>query len=456
MTEGTVSHQERIAFDPQLFRKKIDAVNKLGIVGERRNIGIVLLIADSRLIPIEGQPGPLGGINIGHPGTGKSKVVKESLKLYSNNQVTVLSSTTEAGFYNLGSSLRNKVAFFDEARIFKKEGGITNAVRVVMSEGSATHVRTAWAGGEMCSETAIVEGPIAFISTTNTPKLEGQLADRLIKIRPDSSSAQTARIIKNMGLGAAGECPRLTNQELESWRVFHDSLTSYRVRIPFAPTISDRLAQANLAKSTCRAFSRLLSAITATTVLYQKQRSIDDKGYLIAEICDYAMAYQLMRDCLFEDIMDYNSEPTGRRLSMIRANGRITISELVKLEKVSRQALHSWVTPLENAGVLFWCDSEGCPFINATNLDKAKRRGQAFLTCATTPALPSPYELTDDPAWLEGGDLFELYDLDLEGVNAPVSYEQSGTGVGYEEIPVFTEIPHTTAQNALMLYRPAV
>ena len=87
---------------------------------------------------------------------------------------------------------------------------------------------------------------------------------------------------------------------------------------------------------------------------------------------------------------------------------------------------------------------------------RAKNKGTAFLSCVNPSELTCHYDLTTDLAWREGGDLFELYDLDLEGVNAPVSYEQSGTSVDYEEIPVYTEIPHATAQNALMLYRPAV
>lgn len=123
---------------------------------------------------------------------------------------------------------------------------------------------------------------------------------------------------------------------------------------------------------------------------------------------------------------------------------------------VDFDTISDWTKALLEAGKLFWCDSEGNPFRTRVLENRAKNKGTAFLRCVTPAALPCPDELTGDSAWFEGGELFELYDLDLEGVNAPFSYDQSDTSVDYEKIPVCTETPHTTAQNALMLYRPAV
>jgi len=69
------------------------------------------------------------------------------------------------------------------------------------------------------------------------------------------------------------------------------------------------------------------------------------------------------------------------------------------------------------------------PFRTRVLENRAKKNGTAFLRRVTPAALPSPYDLTGDSAWLEDGDLLALYNLDLEGVNAPVSYDQTGTSV---------------------------
>ena len=43
---------EQISSDPMLFKKKIDLVNQLGVINERKNIGLYQLVIDSRLIPM--------------------------------------------------------------------------------------------------------------------------------------------------------------------------------------------------------------------------------------------------------------------------------------------------------------------------------------------------------------------------------------------------------------------
>jgi hypothetical protein len=53
-------------------------------------------------------------------------------------------------------------------------------------------------------------------------------------------------------------------------------------------------------------------------------------------------------------------------------------------------------------------------------LKKAKHSGRAYLkindafSADDVTGLPTPFELTGDPRWNEGGDLYRLYDLALE------------------------------------------
>jgi hypothetical protein len=234
MTKGIVPHQERIALDPQLLRRKIDAVNRLGVVGERRNIGKTLIIIDSRLIPSAGQPETLAGINIGHSGTGKSSSTKRPLRLYPEDQIIILTSATAKSFFNRGSDLSHKVLILEETYELKFDGEFAIVFRVLLSEGKASHCRTIRIGAQLCIETVTVEGPVAFLSTTNTPKLEAQLADRLVKISPDTSEAQTRLIMQAQALEAAGVHPSLAEEEIILWQDFHGSLIPCQVVVPDA------------------------------------------------------------------------------------------------------------------------------------------------------------------------------------------------------------------------------
>jgi hypothetical protein len=71
-------------------------------------------------------------------------------------------------------------------------------------------------------------------------------------------------------------------------------------------------------------------------------------------------------------------------------------------------------------GILVWCDEAGNEFCDDKVLKTAKHRGMAYLrtsenyACGNITGLPTPFELTGDPRWDEGGDLLKLYDLELE------------------------------------------
>jgi hypothetical protein len=80
------------------------------------------------------------------------------------------------------------------------------------------------------------------------------------------------------------------------------------------------------ALSARRAFPRFLSAIKAITILYQYQRNKDEHGRLIADIADYAMAYQLFSSTFLQDTDPGICELTEQRLETIRSAGKITMS----------------------------------------------------------------------------------------------------------------------------------
>ena len=65
-------------------------------------------------------------------------------------------------------------------------------------------------------------------------------------------------------------------------------------------------------------------------------------------------------------------------------------------------------------GVLSWCDEKGHGFMGVADLEKAKRSGRAYLTVSGGERLPTVFELSMDPRWDKGGDLYLAYDLQLD------------------------------------------
>jgi len=412
----TMTYQ--IANDPKLLRKKIDIVNKMGVSGERRNISLNQITIDSRLLPLEnGKPQSLGLKNAGIQGGGKSYALTTALKLYPETAYYAVSSGSAKSFYNMSDCLKHKAVIFMEGYTLEVRGSqdseISYVVRTLMSEGFAEYSRSKKMEGEWATETVCVEGPISFLTTTIQEKLEKQLDDRVLNAQPDTSSDQTRKIIMRSAADAAG-AQRLSNEMiLDAWRHFHGSLVPAEVVIPYATEIAKFLPETNLPVSVRRAFNRVLSVIKTITLLYQAQRNTDRYGRLIAEYPDYAMAFQLIEET-FADTLKSQQTPADERIRIIDKARMITLKALSEKVGITKPAMSQWIDSRVRNGILAWCDADGDSFEDVQALIKAKKRGTAFICIVNRRYLPTPFELTGNPMWDRGGDLYSMYDLHLD------------------------------------------
>jgi len=131
--------------------------------------------------------------------------------------------------------------------------------------------------------------------------------------------------MKAQAFRAAGDQPHATEQDIKLWQDFHGSLIPCQVVVPYAPKICEHLFQGRYALCARRAFPRFLSAIKAITILYQHQRERDATGRLIADMADYAMAYQLFSSSFLQYTSADVCEFTEQRLDVIRSAGKITM-----------------------------------------------------------------------------------------------------------------------------------
>lgn len=413
-----------LAADPRLYKRRIDAVGEQGIVGERFSIAMYLATMDSRLVK---QKRALALKSSGPAGAGKSTVLGACMELFPEYAYIFLTSASPKSLNYLTGGLKHKCIVMNEAIALgsSKDSDLAYAIRSLISEGELRHFVAERDGDSVVTVEKKQEGPISFITTTNLDFLEEQLEDRMFTIHPDDSGRQTLRIMEELARTSMGLVPK-EKDELDKWNAFHKSLKPEDVIIPFA----DKIVTASLSSTflfplgSRRAFERLLTVIKSVAVFYSHQRERDTQMRIIAEIADYYMAKQIVARAYRENVLG-ESDITRRRLQLFDNGANLSLFVLAKAEGLSKQGASNWAKKQVDKGRLQWVNEHGKPFITEQAQNRAKRIGMAYLKATDQrlqgglPALPEPFELTDEPSWQPGGTLLTLYWLDLEEQRTP-------------------------------------
>ena len=287
------------------------------------------------------------------------------------------------------------------------------AIRSLVSEGRLKYQYTGFKGKEKVTIVKKMEGPTSLLTTTIRGKLEDQLEDRMITTHPNATADQTKDIISRTAEIASGEMQLVDDKTIAALKYFYESLEPVEVVVPYAKDISDFVNRGgSLPISARRAFKRVLSAIKTIALIHQKQRERDDMGRVIAEYCDYALAYQLTEDAYMESISN-GKKYTDNRIKIIEKYGEIMPKDLAKLIGVTGAAISQWAKPLLKKGVLMWVDEADNMFADVKSLEKAKRSGKAYIRVGQYNRLPTPFELTKDDRWDIEGEFYMQFDLEL-------------------------------------------
>lgn len=115
---------ESIANNPTLIKKRIDAVNRLGVVGERKAIAMNYAALDSRLLLEDRSGSNALAIKIaGHYGAGKSHTLTKCLELYPASEYHLMSAGSAKSLYYLDGGLKHKALIATEAFQFQSKKG---------------------------------------------------------------------------------------------------------------------------------------------------------------------------------------------------------------------------------------------------------------------------------------------------------------------------------------------
>ena len=415
-----------LANDPQLFRKRLDIINEAGVVGERRTVAMYFCAMESRLLPNNIViPNVLAVKNAGHFGAGKSFTLTMCTQICPEETYYMITNGSAKSLYFLKGGLKNKCLIVTEGFQFQQNNAsdseLVYSVRSLISEGRVSYcVVEKGDDGKLGTVEKKLEGPTSFITTTIMDDLEPQLEDRLFTIHPDEGFEQTRDIIIMMGLQRAGLYKGLDKRTIDIWKHYHRFLQPVEVVIPFSPAISSYITKnPKVPLATRRAFNRVLIVIQSVACAYQHQRKKDEKGRVIAEIADYWMALQIVREA-FRENLSGEDRKTDERLLILAEKGPLTPRALAGTLGISAGAVSKWSTRRVDDKILAWCNEYGDIITNEIELKKIKHTGKAHLRVAddygpvNVTGLPTTYELTNDPDWDINGKLLRFYDLELD------------------------------------------
>lgn len=392
LSESEKSDIRAFLENPNMVDEIVKDFELMGHVGENHNKILAYLVSISRI-----SKNPLGLIVQGASGAGKSNLVERILELSPPESTWFQSRLTKQALWYLGPyEIKNKLVIIAE-----REGSVESdySIRTLISE-KRLHLANPIKNektGEHRTDSKEVHGPIAYIETTTRMKLNPENTSRCFVIHPDTTSAQTRVIHRQIISKYSGNEP----SESEKKRIQRKHQNAQRliqpcnVIIPFAEYIQFPYDNAKYR----RAFQRFMVLIEVIALLHQYQREYykkSDEIFIKATIHDYKIAYELASSLLGIDSIEL-----GPREKELLAHCRdltenhlsnnfeaLTVAILQKVTGWSRSTLVRSIETLVDLGFLS-CGPKRVGSTAYYRLDCKK----------TNPNIPTPEEV--ELAWKE-------------------------------------------------------
>lgn len=291
-TEALAFLQRRDLLDQ--VARDIDA---LGFVGEATNTRLLYLVAISRKLS-----DPLSAIVLSQSGAGKSGLTEVLERLTPPEDVVLLTRLTPQSLYYIEPGFLDRKLVIVEERYGSMEADYS--IRVLQSRKkliAAAPIKDPQTG-TLKTKIFTVEARAAFLEATTASGVNHENATRCFELMMDESPEQTRRIQARMAL-LRTERGLVLRQAAEAIarRHWHAQrlLEPAPVVIPFA----DALTFPSAWLRTRRDYARFLNLIEVSAFLHQHQRARRN-GAIVAEVADYAVAYDLAASVLSETLAD--------------------------------------------------------------------------------------------------------------------------------------------------------
>lgn len=294
-----VERAEALAFlqQPDLLAQVARDIDALGFVGEATNTRLLYLVAISRKLT-----DPLSAIVLSQSGAGKSGLTEVLERLTPPEDVVLLTRLTPQSLYYIEPGFLDRKLVIVEERYGSMDADYS--IRVLQSRKkliAAAPIKDPQTG-TLKTKVFTVEARAAFVEATTASAVNHENATRCFELTMDESAEQTRRIQARMalrrterGLAQRQAADALARRHWAAQRL----LDPAPVVIPFAEALTFPSAWLR----TRRDYARFLNLIEVSAFLHQHQRARRG-GAIVAEVADYAVAYDLAAAVLSETLAD--------------------------------------------------------------------------------------------------------------------------------------------------------
>ena len=257
---------------PSLLYDYGEFIRRLGVVGEKRNIRIILLALTSRLTDT-----PISLVIKAESASGKSWLLKNCLKVMPEESYFEYTSMSNRALIYSEKDFAHKFIIFLEYS-GQEDDEVNYLTRTLQSEGRLKYEYTAKVDGDFVTHSIDKPGPTGFITTTTQSQIFDENETRIFSLYINESQEQTTQIVAKLGSQYESGTYEVAESEIEAWRNIQRVLKSMPVQIPYAGWLAKYIPTKKVRVR--RDFERVLVSISVCALLHQI-------GYLISTDWDW-------------------------------------------------------------------------------------------------------------------------------------------------------------------------
>jgi hypothetical protein len=259
------------------------------IAGEEKNAKLLYLAATSRVfskcmnVAIKG---PSSG--------GKSEIRRQVLEFFPPEAIVSFTTLSERALLYYEEDFAHKILSMGEAAGAEEQSLQDYLLRELISEGRLRYPVVQMKKGGLITTTIEKNGPVAFMVTTTKSALHPENETRMLSLEVDDSDIQTMSVLHKVAeiVGLNAEKAAI---DFEPFRNHQRWLATgnCNVVIPFAEKLARLIPPRSVRLR--RDFTQILLAIKAHALLHRRQRPVDDRGQIVADVWkDYEPVAALM------------------------------------------------------------------------------------------------------------------------------------------------------------------
>jgi len=343
MTDAERAEALALLKRPDLLDQIARDVDALGYVGEDTNKRLLYLVAVSRKLD-----DPLSAIVLSQSGAGKSGLTEVIEKLTPPEDVVLLTRLTPQSLYYTEPGFLDRKLVIVEERYGSQEADYS--IRVLQSRKkliAAAPIKDPQTGN-LRTRVFTVEARAAFIEATTASSVNHENATRCFELSMDESAEQTARIHERQrrlktaaGLELRRQAEEIARRHWNAQRL----LEPLPVVIPFAEALTFPTAWMR----TRRDHARFLNLIEVSAFVHQHQRKRQG-GAIVADVADYAVAYQLAAQVLSETLSDVKKSLREAhehiKTLSLKGDGSVSRREIREALGVPDSTVRRWLAEL--------------------------------------------------------------------------------------------------------------